>query len=181
MIYKKNKGLWIGGAIILSLILLVIFLSKEPKFNTITFPDNPVIVNRTTSNFLDTIVAAGLTELQVDDSIYISIVPLNGKVNLLFESSTIEIKAYITNVEHIYTIFIKDNLSRYESIKVLSHELVHLHQYYRKELKVVNFILPIWKGDTMQVLGNYYERPWEEEAFRIAPILEQKIKSKLVK
>ena len=58
-----------------------------------------------------------------------------------------------------------DNFSRDEYITILSHELIHLKQYYNGELKI-NSTDVIWKGDIIDLtLYTYENRPWEREAF----------------
>jgi predicted metallopeptidase len=70
-------------------------------------------------------------------------------------------------------------MSRDEAIKVLSHELIHLKQYYTKKL-ILEKDKVIWDG--REVYQNeinetkYEQRPWEAEAFAGQRGLENKIR-----
>lgn len=55
--------------------------------------------------------------------------------------------------------------SLYEYLSYLAHELVHLKQYVRKDLKTRGYrnwwLNEEWSG------GSYYQQPWEKEAFAL--------------
>lgn len=55
--------------------------------------------------------------------------------------------------------------SLYQYLSYLAHELIHLKQYVRKELKTRGhrnwWLNEEWSG------GSYYQQPWEKEAFAL--------------
>jgi phosphoketolase len=64
-----------------------------------------------------------------------------------------------------FTVTIKKGLSIWDLITTLCHEMVHVKQYARNELRYVN-------GDTMwkkKAYNNvdYADAPWEKEAYRL--------------
>ena len=148
MIKKYYK--WIIGIIILLLIIFSIVrynkkqafyekiqnalqfgVYKEQTFNRIDIETTNLIANRTDRNYLDSIVYVGLNEMNLD-SIAITIRQISPDVQERFDSDS-QLKAHIIGKENQYIIFV-DEMSRDEAIKVLSHELIHLKQYYTKKL-----------------------------------------------
>jgi hypothetical protein len=60
---------------------------------------------------------------------------------------------------------------------VLSHEIVHVHQYYSGRL-IFDDNKITWMGDEYKLDGLPYDsRPWENEAF----FLESELKSRIIK
>ena len=124
---------WIKIVGIILLIALVIFAiyklstQKEKYFSTFTFERSHQVYNTTGVAYLDTIVQAGLQSLNIDTVIVI-IKPLINADGILPEGLTT--KAYIKGSGRQYIIYI-DNFSRDEYITILSHELIHLKQYYK--------------------------------------------------
>lgn len=173
-----KKFLKIAGIILL--IILIIFIIykistyKEKQFNKFPFETYHHIINTTNITYIDTIVHSGIQSLNID-SVIIIIKPLIEKQVLLPED--LETKAYIQGKGYQYLIFI-GNYSREENIQTLSHELIHLKQYYRNELILIdNGKTPIWKGDTINIKDYKYEnRPWEKEAYDNSSNLASKMK-----
>ena len=62
-----------------------------------------------------------------------------------------------------YTITLNSNLSLMNMIKTLAHEMVHVKQHAKKELKDSNGAI-IWKKKLYRDY-NYFEAPWEVEAY----------------
>lgn len=173
-----KKILKITGIVLL--ILLIIFIIykistyKETTFNKFDFKTYHHIINTTEITYLDTIIHSGIQELNID-SVIIVIKPLIDKQVLL--PGDLETKAYIKGSGYQYLIFI-GKYSREENIQTLSHELIHLKQYYKGEMKIVNQgKTPIWKGDTINIKDYTYEnRPWEKEAYENSNDLSTKMK-----
>jgi hypothetical protein len=98
---------------------------------------------------------------------YIIIRPLTEETKKQF-SSEMELKAHIKGLGKQYVIWV-DDMGRYETITVLSHELIHLRQYYNGKLVVSNEFIK-WDNQVISVneLSNidYNARPWEIEAFQ---------------
>lgn len=162
-----KKILKIVGIILL--ILLIIFIIykiatyKEKTFNKFPFEKQHYVYNMTQVPYLDTVVHAGLQTLKID-SVIVVIKPLINNEGIL--PGDLITKAYIRGEGFQYIIFI-DKFNRDENITTLSHELIHLKQYYKGEMKLINKgTIPIWKGDTINIKNYTYEnRPWEKEAY----------------
>lgn len=78
----------------------------------------------------------------------------------------ITMDAYIIGHDKSYIIFIND-LGRKNSITTISHELIHLNQYYTGKLKKSPEGM-IWKDELIDVTAvSYPNKPWEIEAFRL--------------
>jgi len=65
-----------------------------------------------------------------------------------------------------FTLFIDKNISEEEQIRTIAHELVHVKQYLYKEL---NEQMTMWRGKKVseEQFENYFERPWEKEAYEL--------------
>ena len=193
MIKKYYK--WIIGVVILLLIIFLVVrynkkqafyekiqnalkfgIYREQTFNRIDIRTTNLIANRTDRNYLDSIVYVGLNEMNLD-SVAITIRQISPEVQAMFDSNS-QLKAHIIGKENQYIIFV-DEMSRDEAIKVLSHELIHLKQYYTKKL-ILEKDKVIWDG--REVYQNeinetkYEQRPWEAEAFAGQRGLENKIR-----
>jgi hypothetical protein len=67
-----------------------------------------------------------------------------------------------------FEIEIDKTMGRKDVLRVLAHEIVHVKQYARKELKRLDGDVASWNGKTMRVTGDYIQYlflPWEIEAF----------------
>lgn len=193
MIKKYYK--WIIGVVVLLLVLFLVLnynkkqafyerlqsalqfgVYKEQTFNRIDIETTNMIANRTDRNYLDSIVYVGLNELNLD-SVAVTIRQISPEVQAMFDSNS-QLKAHIIGKGKQYVIFV-DDMSRDEAIKVLSHELVHLKQYYTKKL-ILEKDKVIWDGrEVYQTEINetkYEQRPWEAEAFAGQRGLENKIR-----
>ena len=152
---------------------------REQTFNRIDIETTNMVANRTETNYLDSIVYVGLNEMNLD-SVTITIRQISPDVQAMFDSNS-QLKAHIIGKGNQYVIFV-DDMSRDEAIKVLSHELIHLKQYYTKKL-ILEKDKVIWNGrEVYQTEINetkYEQRPWEAEAFAGQRQLESKIKNKL--
>jgi hypothetical protein len=193
MLKKYYK--WIIGITILLLVIFSVFkynkkqafyekiqsalqfgVYKEQTFNKINIQTTSMVANRTDRDYLDSIVYVGLNEMNLD-SIAITIRQISPEVQAMFDSET-QLKAHIIGNENQYIIFV-DEMSRDEAIKVLSHELIHLKQYYTKKL-ILEKDKVIWDGKEIYQSEinemKYEQRPWEAEAFAGQRSLENKIR-----
>lgn len=174
----KNFKKWILIILFSTLFVLGIwFIIKYSKsvdvpFKQITFTDNNFVNNRTSVNYLDTLVLAGLHELDIKNTVLL-ILPLQNK-NV---SDELSIKAHIRKAEGGYIIWI-DDLNRETNIEVIAHELIHLQQYHTESLVLKGDTL-IWKDQIYNVnsLPSYDQRDWETDAFSKQTDLKQKIKN----
>lgn len=179
MIKKYYK--WIIGIIILLLVIFLVSKLKfgvygEQPFNKIDIQTTNMIANRTDRDYLDSIIYVGLNEMHLD-SIAITIRKIRPEVQAIFDSDY-ELKAYIIGKGNQYIIYV-DEMSRDAAIKVLSHELIHLKQYYTKKL-ILEKDKVYWDGGEMYQSEineiKYEQRPWEAEAFAGQRSLENKIR-----
>ncbi len=166
---------WIIIILIIILFVLGVWFilkkDKEPEktFNKISFNDNNFVNNRTKINYLDTLVLAGLHELNIQN-VSILILPLQNKTN-----GDLSLKAHIRKAEGGYIIWI-DELRRSTNIEVIAHELIHLQQYENNSLYLKDDSL-FWKDQIFSInsLPPYDERDWENDAF----IKQEPLKTKI--
>ena len=66
-----------------------------------------------------------------------------------------------------------------ECFKVLGHELVHVKQYARNEMNDgdVQTGSAVWKGRKVNPNTDYYNLPWEKEAYHLQEILLEEYKN----
>lgn len=172
----NKKILKLIGIILLILIVGFVIWKivsyEEKTFNKFDFDTNHKIFNTTEINYLDSITHAGIQSVGIYD-IIIVIKPLKNKNNLVIPDD-IDIKAYIVGDGKQYIIYI-DKMSRKQYIKVLSHELIHLQQYYNGKLIVKKDTI-YWNNKLVDINSyEYKDRPWEKEAFDNQHDLENKM------
>ena len=173
----KNK--WTIGFIIFGLILVIIVLivsREEETFKTIELSNKNFVLNQGSRPYLDTIIQVGLDKMGIEGHTML-IKEQERKQDLGDEFSS---EAFIMYKNNQSIIFIKPSLTRTKSIKILSHELVHLQQYLDERLIVFENGYVCWENDTLDFRQIPYDkRPWEREAFNYSPILEEDIKKVL--
>lgn len=75
---------------------------------------------------------------------------------------------YEKNGPRTFEIEIDKVMGRKDILRVLAHEIVHVKQYARKELKKLEGNVASWNGKTLRVTGDHIQYlflPWEIEAF----------------
>lgn len=174
----NNKIKIIG--IVLLLILAGYFIFKPSKinyFNKIDIPPTSVVNNSLNERYIDTIIHAGLNILDID-TVFIQVRKLKKDIDV-FENT--DLLAQIIANDNQFIIFIDDNLSRYYNIEIIAHELIHLRDYYYKDLILFDSYGVIYKDDEYQNANeiDYYDRPWEIQAIKDGRILSKQIKEKL--
>lgn len=150
------------GTVVLCILAVWLFVPREKGFVDVPIDRTQNrVFNLTQAPFLDTIVHVGLNLIDVKGIVLI-IRPLGTFYHPDLEG--IDVDAYIQNQGNQYVLWIKD-LQRWNSIRVISHELIHIRQYYRGELEIVpNWVT--WKGITMSKgTYSYMDSPWEKEAY----------------
>lgn len=159
---KKNL-ITIGLIVlIITIIVFIIYKSSQPEkpFNKIDLPTNNVIYNNVFPKYYDTILVVAMDKLNIK----------NQTINVLriSDNSKIEgydLKAHIRYYEGVFYIFI-DDLDRDQAIKIISHEVIHMEQYLKKDLIYEDGIV-LWKNEVYDLkLIDYSSRPWEEDAFK---------------
>jgi len=187
-----TKVKWIIGIILLIIIGFILFrksfldglkfkmnigIYQEQTFKQFDIETTNIVANRTEDNYLDSVVYVGLNELGMD-SIAVTIRPITDEVKQQFDSEG-TLKAHILGRGRQYIIFL-DDMGRDESIKVLSHELIHLRQYVTQKL-ILHKNEVIWDGKVISGYevseSKYNDRPWEIEAFAEQRQLENKIRN----
>ncbi len=170
---------WIKIILILIFVLFIILFfalsqNENNTFNKVSFNDNNKIYNKTEETFLDTITLAGMHALNIKNTA-ILITP----IQISEIENNIELKAYIKETTGGYIIFIKRS-DKDESIKIISHELVHLNQLISKRLISKDSII-IFDNVKYYInnMPEYEKRPWEIEAFSNQYIIENKITTML--
>lgn len=74
-----------------------------------------------------------------------------------------------TDDHKTFELEIRKGLSLYDLISTVCHEMVHVKQYYRKELCPEQLR---WKTKKMPSVGlDYMDQPWEKEAFKLEGVL----------
>jgi hypothetical protein len=161
--------------------LLNIGIYRENTFNIVPINSNSSVLNKTEYSYIDSIVYIGLTELGID-SVHVVIRQIDPYIQDNFDTN-ITLKAHIIGNNNQYILWV-DKMSRTESITVISHELIHLKQYYTNNLIIEdNYI--VWKNmaytyDAISKI-DYLHREWEIEAFKLERSLELKIRNILLK
>jgi len=174
---KNNKILYGLGILISVLIIYLVFVYEEEDipFNKIEFTEGNRILNRTTPEYMDTIVLAGLSELNIKNRIVVL-----KHMDPKDMGDDLELKAYIVEIGETYVINITD-MPRSRAIRVIAHELIHLEQYLEDRILITKDGLT-WDNVSqynINRLPEYNNRPWEMEAFRGEINLANKIKEKL--
>ena len=135
---------------------------KDKPFNKVEIEYNNFIHNTTNMKFLDTILHVGLNEFKIDSTQILIRLLTNDVLPPIKED--IEYKAIIQDFGKKYILWIV-KLNKKESFTVISHELVHIKQYYYGELSILNGV-PLWKDEIFDInTVDYFNRPWEKEAF----------------
>lgn len=73
--------------------------------------------------------------------------------------------ALCTDNHKTFEIEIQKGMKLYDLISTICHEMVHVKQYYRKEL-AHRGIEHTWKNK-LHVDTDYMDQPWEKEAFKL--------------
>lgn len=66
-----------------------------------------------------------------------------------------------------FEVEVDKNLSLYDMISTVCHEMVHVKQYARRELRCDKYGNTLWKKSGSFNNTEYMDCPWEKEAFRL--------------
>jgi hypothetical protein len=69
--------------------------------------------------------------------------------------------------KRVFEIEVDKNLRLFDFVSTLTHEMTHLKQYARGELKPLNDGRTQWKRKIYSENTSYEDSPWEKEAFRV--------------
>ena len=168
---------WIIIILVLLVIGVIIWLitrQKEKYFKPILIENNNIFNRVIEKTYLDTIVYAGIKSLNLQGLIIV-IRPLTEDIKKSFDSNY-DLKAYIIGQDDTYIIYVDKNLNRNEYVSTFSHELIHLNQYFTKELIKNSNNIPIWKGEQINLNNTkYQDLPWEIDAFSKQQELEKRM------
>jgi hypothetical protein len=154
------------------IIILIILVFGFIIYKTITYKERPfkeiqlnktsLVLNSSKVPYIDTILHIGLDSMGIHN-IVVTVYDLTDEMKNNF-STSIDLKANLYIDDGLYFLWIA-NMNRKETLRVISHELIHFRQYYDKDLWFKNGHL-VWKGDSVNLESiYYYDRPWEIEAF----------------
>lgn len=104
------------------------------------------------------------SELNINEDVEL-LVAYNDKLLDKLSTDSIEFKALLYSpLPHHYVLYVRENVFNLQQI--LCHEMVHLQQYERGDLKMSNdFKTVTWKGEEYTNDSYYEDREWEVEAF----------------
>ena len=138
-----------------------------------------IIRNETDMQYLNEIVKEGLLELGIGN-VRVDIRHMNKRTKWIVESRTEQIlDAYIKGNNSRYVIYIA-RFPKSKSTEIISHELIHLKQYYEKSLKIT-YDSVMYNGKLYRNPRyiDYRDRPWEQEAYLDGKKLKVLIKNRM--
>lgn len=173
------KKYLIAIAVAFVVVLVVLMTLSYPKVPVsvkgLKLSDYNYVINLTTKSYMDTIIRAGLDEMDIKD-VVVLVRPLEHESSDPF----LELKAFIVEFKQgEYIIEIKEDYLENE-IEVMSHELVHLQQYLSDRL-ILSRDYIYWDGNLIpeSELPDYFSREWEvearEEGLKYSKILKEKL------
>jgi hypothetical protein len=75
---------------------------------------------------------------------------------------------YCTMIDkRVFEIEVDKNLRLFDFVSTLTHEMTHLKQYARGEMKPLDDGRTQWKRKIYSENTSYEDSPWEKEAFRV--------------
>lgn len=168
----KNKYLKIIliclGVLALAYVIYLGSKQKDVKFNAVELSEDHQIINQTSRNYLDTIISVGLSEMGISGfKVYVMNLGEEFKNNPAKGTGDMNLKATVFNYGSDFIMYVDESVDKGLAIEVITHELIHLGQFWSGDLKVINKSgTVIWKGQIIEALSVDYEsRPWEIEAF----------------
>ena len=105
-------------------------------------------------------------KLNIKEDVELSVAYNDSLLNRL-SNENVEYSALLQNpVPKQYFLFVKSDINELQYI--LCHEMVHLSQYERGDLKISSDYKTItWKGNVFDNSHDYACREWEQEAFKL--------------
>jgi hypothetical protein len=112
-----------------------------------------------------------LDELDISENIHLS-VNFTTLLSKYVKGITFCLNALAPNAYQIIRVRIDAHLNKTEQSRVLAHEMVHVKQFAKGELILINSQQVIWKGQKYWCVGGSRQTtPWEVEAHQIDKIL----------
>lgn len=94
--------------------------------------------------------------------------PRHRTIDITVEFKKIDAYGYCMEEDgngRIFTLTINKGLGLFDLVSTICHEMVHLKQYARRELRYVNGNT-MWKKKAYNEV-DYWDAPWEKEAFKL--------------
>lgn len=141
------------------------FKKKTPR--EWTFGEKPSVIWAATNKVkLDMLTATKiiLTEILKVPNIDLVVIT-NDRAISKFDSNNLEFQAILQAdpEKHKYRLTYHSRTGAADMLMILCHEMVHLKQYDKGELKLVKGGAE-WKGKFYEKETPYFDRPWEREA-----------------
>ena len=174
MSMKKKLLIIIIGLLLILFVIYVILNYKDPNrpFRTVELSGDNLIENNVYPSYYDTVLSVAMNKMDMVGNRVI-IRELSSGAKSQFDG---ELKAHLRYHNSMFYLFIID-LNRSEAIEVLSHEVIHMDQYLKRDFIFENNEVQ-WMGKVME-LGDYDVRPWEKNAFARQGKLIDKVKETL--
>jgi hypothetical protein len=120
-----------------------------------------------------------MDHLNVQENFYL-LIKLSPEMPRKLEGITILRYSPETDV-YQFQVIVDANLSENQQMLVLAHEIVHVKQYAKKELIILNNKKVVWRGKKHHYSGAYNRQmPWEIEAYKFDRKLVNLFKSKKI-
>lgn len=175
---KSTKNTILVVTIVVVIVTLLIMANnKSSYFNKIELPNDNEVYNRTNQSYMDTIILVGLSELRIE-GVAVLIQPFSSPP---IGPEGMELNAFIRRYSHTKYLIEIGEFGRSDVMNILSHELLHLHQYYTHRLYINSTSVRWYDKVYTDDIPDYLDRPWEIEAEGLGRILNQKMKKKLYK
>lgn len=155
----------------------MIFSKKKPK--EWSFNHYPV-VNWCAKNKVKydmvTICKLILTQILGIEDIVLTVANNDSQIKI-FDTDDFELKAMLIHNSNLpnYTLLIRSDVGAGEILSIVCHEMIHLKQYYNKDLELDGYIFK-WKGKWYKDPIPYFDRPWEKEAIKEQYEIERQVK-----
>jgi hypothetical protein len=172
---KKKIIIWI--LVLIALVTIFILLYKpEKSFSRIELNKSSYVTNNTKYPYIDTIIHVGLDSIGIKGvAIQVRELTKESKAAL---GENVELKGALYGYGNQYLMFVSEG-SRQNHISIVSHELIHLRQYYTNRL-IYNGTFVYFDSVKYNLSDvDYFSRPWEKEAFEKETKLSNQIISKL--
>ena len=122
-------------------------------------------------------VQLSLDHLDIQENLHLT-VSISARMPGKLKGITLSHPSPEPDKSYIIRVLIDARLSQTEQLLVLAHEMIHVKQYVKKELKVLDDRRVVWKEKVYFVSHGYNRSmPWEKEAYYAGPGLRRLVKS----
>lgn len=118
-----------------------------------------------------------LNHLDVQETLHLTII-FSTKMPERLKGITISDPSPEPDKYQLFRVLIDARLNRAKQLRVLAHEMIHVKQYAKKELKILDDRRVNWKKkEYFTARGPNRDMPWEDEAYHGDLILVRQVKS----